>query len=244
MTRRRLLRPRTAGGVVLALSLVVTLPAAAAGSRRPPGPNLVTNSGFEDSALEGTPAAPPGSLEHPLLPTGWVFEGATVLFDHSPVTFRSGKRGAAISGSLSTNRQVCATGSCQPNPVNPLRDVVYPYYSLAPAWRTQAPVSVTAGTQYLMTAYVAWIVQTIGEGARMSIRWLDAGGLPIALAPVAVKAARDVDSAELLWTRVAGTAVAPPGAVSAHLLFGATDDNWTGQVRYDDVYFGTAPTKK
>ncbi len=236
-------RTRILGAAAVALCLLVTLPAQAGSDPRKPGPNLITNAGFEDSALEG-PAAPPGSLEHPLLPTGWVFEGATVLFDHSPVTYHSGKRGAAISGSLSTNRQICATGSCQPNPINPVRDVVYPHYSLAPAWRTQAPVAVTAGTEYLMTAYVAWIVQTIGEGTQMSVRWLDASGLPISLDPVVVKAARDVDFTELTWTRVEGTAVAPPGAVSAHLLFGATDDNWTGQVRYDDVYFGTAPTKK
>lgn len=237
------LRLSSAVAAVIACALVV--PASAAPPKpkpKPkPGPNLLKNPGFEDSVFEGNPAAAPGSLAQPVLPTGWFFEGLTVLFDHSPNVKRSGKRSAAISGSLSTPRTICQNGSCYDNPANAGRDAVASTYTVTPSWRTLDPVPVTAGTRYTLSAWLGWDLMTAGTEATTKVRWLGADGRAIAETYAGRMKSDARNSALLRWTPVSGVVTAPAGAVSAHVLLSHGDDAFIGQVRYDDVYFGTAP---
>ena len=203
-----------------------------------PGPNLAVNPGFEDSVLEG-PAAPPGSLAQPVLPTGWSFEGLTVLFDHTPNTYRSGKRAAAISGSLSGPDKVCPQPpTCVDNPTKPIKDQLAPQYTLAPHWRTADPVPVTGGTEYVLSAWVRWTIVTAGEGASLKVRWM-AGGSPLS-EDIHLKRSDAGNNLDLPFTEVTFKVKAPADATGAVLLLGQTDDAWNGQVVYDDVHFGTA----
>lgn len=238
------LRLSTAVAAVLACALVV--PASAAPKAKPkpkpkPGPNLLKNPGFEESALEGNPAAAPGSLAQPVLPTGWAFEGLSALFDHSPNVKRSGKRSAAISGSLSTPRTICQNGTCVDNPANPARDAVASTYTLTPSWRTLDPVKVTPNVRYTLTAWVGWDLMTLGHEATTKVRWIGADGRAIA-ETYAGRIKSDARNSTLLrWTPISAVVTAPANAVSAHILLSHTDDAFISQVRYDDVYFGTAP---
>lgn len=231
---------RLAAASVAALACVVATSAEAAPKKKP-GPNLLVNPGFEDSAFEGNPAVARGSLAQPVLPTGWSFEGLSVLFDHSPNVKRSGKRSAAISGSLSTPRTVCQNGVCQANPLNAVRDATAATYTLTPSWRTLNPVSVVAGTRYTLSAFVGWDIMTAGTEATTKVRWLGANGMAISESYAGKIKSTPQNSTLLRWTQISGVVTAPAGAVSAHVLLSHTDDAWVSQVRYDDVYFGTAP---
>lgn len=237
MTTSRSLR--IAAAAFAALACVAS--SADAAPKRKPGPNLLVNPGFEDSALEGNPAAAPGSLAQPVLPTGWAFEGLTILFDHSPNVKRSGKRSAAISGSLSTPQTVCQNGVCQANPLNPVRGATASTYTLTPSWRTLNPVAVTPGTRYTLSAYIGWDLMTQGTEATTKVRWIGANGLAIGESVAGRMKSTAQNSALLRWTPISGVVTAPAGAVSAHVLLSHTDDAFIGQVRYDDAYFGTAP---
>ncbi len=240
MSSTRMLR--SAGIAAVAVALVVGTAAQAAPPRRKakPGPNLVVNAGFEQSALEGNPVVPPGGLDQPILPTGWSFEGLTVLFDHTPNTFHSGKRGAAISGSLSGPDRVCPVPpNCVDNPTKGVKTQVAPYYTLAPHWRTAAAIPVTAGVEYTLSTWLQWSIITIGEGSSMKVRWMKADGSPLSES-VQVKRATADNSADLPFALQTFKVKAPDGATGAVLLLGQTDDAWTGQVIYDDVYFGTS----
>ncbi len=230
---------RITGAAALAVAVAVgSVAHAAPRSHVKPGPNLVLNPGFEESALEG-PAAPPGSLAQPVLPTAWSFEGLTVLFDHTPNVYRSGKRAAAISGSLSGPDKVCPQPpTCVDNPTKPVKDQLAPQYTLAPHWRTAAAVPVTEGTEYALTAWVRWTIVTLGEGASMKIRWMS-GSSPIS-EDINLKRSDAGNNLDLPFTEVTFKAKAPAGANGAVILLGQTDDAWNGQVVYDDVYFGTA----
>ena len=64
----------------------------------------------------------------PVLPVAWTVEGATILFDYNQRTAQTGKRSAAISGSLAPGKQVCDASAaevthaytCVPNPASPV----------------------------------------------------------------------------------------------------------------------------
>ena len=237
----RSLRLATAVAATAVVALSVTPAVAAKPKPQKPGPNLLVNAGFEDSAFEGNAAVAKGSLAQPVLPTGWSFEGASALFDHSPNVKRSGKRSAAISGSLSTPRTICQNGTCAENPANGPKDTLAPTYSLTPAWRTLDPVKVKAKTRYTLTAYVGWDLMTFGTAASTKVRWLGADGRVISQVTAASIKSNPRNSALLRWTKISGVVTAPAGAVSAHVLLSHGDDLFISQVRYDDVYFGTAP---
>ena len=227
---------RVAG--VTALAVVVAAGVTAQAGHVKAGPNLVLNPGFEDSALEG-PAAPPGSLAQPILPTAWSFEGLTVLFDHTPNTYRSGKRAAAISGSLSGPDKFCPQPpTCYDNPTKPIKDQLAPQYTLAPHWRTAAAIPVTADTEYVLSAWIRWTIVTLGEGASLKIRWMNGSG-PMTEEKFFKRSTAE-NNLDLPFTEVKFKAKAPAGATGAVILLGQTDDAWNGQVVYDDVHFGVA----
>ena len=200
------------------------------------GPNLVVNPSFELSDIEGNPAAAPGSQSQPLLPTGWRFEGNTVLFDHSQNVHHSGKRAAAISGSLSGGTQFCETGSCVNNPLNPVKDQLNSTYMLAPHWKTQAAIPVTAGKTYQLSFWATYTNITKGKGFDAIARWTNASGSVV----LQQKLAEDAVGGNLDWKQfTVPKIVAPAGATGVTLLLGQSDDAWTGQDAFDDVYFGT-----
>jgi hypothetical protein len=239
ITTSRTLR-LAAGAALAVVACAAVLPAGAA-TKKKPGPNLVVNPGFEDSAFEGNGVVAKGSLQQPVLPTGWAFEGATVLFDHTPNAYHSGKRAAAISGTLSGGRNRCpVVGTCVDNPANAVKDATASTFSVVPAWRTQNAVPVKAGVTYRLSAWVAWDLMTQGTFASTRVRWLDAAGKVISETTATKVVADARNSALLRWKLVTGVAKAPAGAVGAHLLLSHADDAWTSQVRFDDVYFGTA----
>jgi len=240
MTSTRMLR--TAGVIALSVALVGGAAAQAAPKKRKakPGPNLVVNAGFEDSALEGNPVFPPGSLDQPVLPTGWSVEGLTVLFDHTPNKFNSGKRSAAISGSLSGPDRFCpAPPNCVDNPTKGVKGQVAPYHTLAPHWRTAAAIPVTAGTEYVLSAWMSWVIVTAGEGSSMKVRWMKADGMPLS-EDIQLKRSTVENNNDLPFAKQTFKVKAPAGATGAVIMLGQTDDAWTGQVIYDDVHFGTA----
>jgi hypothetical protein len=200
------------------------------------GPNLVVNSGFELSDIEGNPAAAPGSQAQPLLPTGWRFEGMTVLFDHSQNVKHTGKRAAAISGSLSGGQQFCETGTCVNNPTNPVKDAAAPHYTLPPHWKTDAAIPVKAGKAYQLNFWAGWTIITVGQGIDATLRWVDGSGATVAQQSVL----HTTDGGSQEWKKFTVTPVtAPAGATGVVVMLGQTDDLWTGQVMFDDVYFGT-----
>lgn len=231
--------------------------AAAAPSLAPPprppayGPNLVLNPGFEASALETGPVAP-GSLPQPVLPTGWSVEGLTLLFDHSPHTAQSGKRGAAISGALGGGRQICDASSgsykCTPNPayaaLQPVEKAALETFSIRPFWRTAAPVPVTAGKAYRFAVFAIRPsldpnAQVQGEGAETKVRWTRADGSTISVVdgPKHLAGPKRV----LGWKEVALNVTPPVGATGAVLLLGHSEyTNTSGQVAFDNVFFGLA----
>jgi hypothetical protein len=221
-------------GAALALA-ALALPAEAAKAPKL-GPNLVVNPSFEESALEATPATPPGSLAQPMLPTGWTFEGLSALFDHSPNVHHTGKRAAAISGSLSGGRDFCETGSCVANPTNAVKDAVAPTMMVAPHWRTQAPISVTAGKGYQLSFWGGTSIVTVHKGLDAIVRWVDANGVTVSQQTLV----NTTDGGTTAFTKYVYKRVVPPaGATGAVLLFGQSDDAWIGQVFFDDIYFGT-----
>jgi hypothetical protein len=229
---------RTTARSLTALALAGLVVAAGAATAAPakPGPNLVSNPGFEQSQFE--PVAVTGQ---PVLPTDWTVEGATILFDHSQNVWKEGKRGAAISGALGGGRQICdgSSGSqvCTPNPAAAATDPL----PLRPAWVTDAPIAVAAGKKYRFSTWV--IMPSLnpdagvpGEGAETRVRWLDAGGgvLSTVSGPVLVKSAKRI----IGWKLISADLVAPKGAAGAQLLLGHTDYTTTStQVAFDEVGF-------
>ena len=241
MSNRRFKKAVRSCIVVTAIAMstaMVLMPSFAA------GPNLLPNSGFESSALDPTGAVGYTNPQ-PLLPTGWAFEGAAALFDHSQNGNHSGRRMAAISGNASGSRSVCADPpvGCHDNtPANIAKDNAALAYSVEPAWRNAVPVPVTAGTSYTVSSWVSLSFCTIGTGASLRIRWLNGGGaVPIKVDTVARRLQTQFDPVQVptAWQQITGSAVAPPGATHAVVLLTYTDDAWIGQVMFDDVYFGT-----
>lgn len=205
------------------------------------GPNLLPNPGFEESAFEAGPVSQ-GTLPQPLLPAGWAFEGLAGLFDHTPNEHHAGARAAAISIPASTNNEYCVTqvATCAQNPLNLARDTARVAYSVTPHWRTLEPVGVAPAQAYRLSAFVKMSIVTVGEGATLGVRWLDASGVPISYKEFVRRPMTSNDPDVTSWIAVSGTAVAPAGAASAHILLGHTDDLWIGQIIYDDVSFGLA----
>jgi hypothetical protein len=148
----------------------------------------------------------------------------------------SGKRAAAISGSLSGGTSFCETGSCVPNPTNPVKDTAGTRFMLPPHWKSETPIAVTAGKAYQLSFWVSTSQLTVGKGFDGIVRWVDGGGATVAqqkLIDFAVGGTQD-------WKKYTYPKVAAPaGATGAVLLLGQSDDLWTGQVVFDDVYFGT-----
>src|SRR4051794_32016698 len=118
------------------------------------GPNLLPNASFEASVFEPAPV-PAYTNSQPLLPVGWIFEGATGLFDHGQHGARSGKRAVTISAPAATPKTFCQQKECVPNPIDGPRSSAQEYYSEIPVWRTQSAVPVTAGKTYQLSAYVS-----------------------------------------------------------------------------------------
>ena len=231
------------------LAVVQVLPAQGA-SR-----NLLPNPSFEKSVVPVDPGSVAGYAWQPLLPSGWVFEGATLLFDHSPHAGHTGSRGAAISGALGGGDQICT----DPNAPAGLKCIRNPYdaqwrsatsgvtstYSARPVWRTLEPVRVSAGKNYDLAFWAAqptfdWTLLTPGEGATASVRWLNSSGRTIKVSP----GGSVVGPSPLVWRYAKKTIKAPAGAVSAHILLGHTNYMTLQQVAFDDVFFGLTPPKR
>lgn len=240
----KLLRP------ALALALVSGLLAAGsagAAVRKPTlklGPNLVVNASFETSTLD---AATANGI--PVLPVGWTFEGATVLFDYNQRIGRTGKRSVAISGSLAPGKQVCDASSgafkCVPNPAaavtGQVNDASYSYWSVRPSWVTEKALAVKPGKTY---RFSMWSFRpsldpnagVTGEGQASKVRWIGASGsvLKVVDGSSAVKGTKR----ELSFRQSTKDLVAPAGAVGAELLLGHTDYTVTStQVAFDDIFF-------
>lgn len=224
---------KTLAAALVALSLAAPVASHA-------GPNLLPNPSFESSVLEPTPALA-GVLPQPVLPTGWIFEGAAGLFDHSPNQHHSGARSIAISAPASSNESYCIdqADDCVQNPINDARDELRPTYSLTPHWRTIDPVTVTAGKTYELSVFVELIIVTVGEGVTTRVRWLDAGGSVISESVGPKRIQQPDDPESILWGNapISKELTAPTGARGAIVMLGHTDDLWIGQVVFDDVSF-------
>lgn len=232
--------PLRAIAALAVLAVAFTAGSAQAAAKKPKkvvlGPNLVVNSSFEQSDIEGNPAAAPGSQSQPLLPTGWRFEGLTVLFDHSQNVHHGGKRAAAISGSLSGGSQFCETGTCVNNPTNPVKDATATSFMLPPHWKTQAPIAVTAGKTYQLSFWASMQFITAGKGFDAIARWTNASGSVVKQQTLY----NYTFGGSMEWRKFTVTKFTPPaGATGLTLLLGQSDDAWNGQVVFDDVYVGT-----
>lgn len=224
---------------VASVALVLVVPV----TGRAAGPNLLPNPSFEASAFEPGPV-PRYTLEQPLLPEGWVFEGSAGLFDHYPAgsggrEVANGQRAIAISIPASSKDDICADPpvGCHDNPINPVRDGARLVYSVTPHWRTALPVAVTPNAEYRLSAWTQLDIVTAGEGSSARVRWLDGNGVPIGENLVWTRRVTGTDSGSVGLVKT-GTVRAPAGARQAHVLLGHTDDLWIGQARFDAAFFG------
>jgi hypothetical protein len=219
----------------IAIAALIVLPLAAQTSAHAAlGTELAPNTGFEAS-----PTDPTGATTHqPLLPTGWLFEGAAGLFDHSENGAYAGKRMAAISAPAATPDDLCQQGMCVDNPLNAVQDATSKYYSLSAYWRTQAAVPVTANASYVFSVVSAQTLATerIG-GAVTKVRWIGADGLPISETVGATHIQAVGEAPETTWAPLSATVKAPAGATGAILMLGAADDLFISQIKYDNVSF-------
>lgn len=252
--------------IALAGAVALLLPGTAAGA----GDNLLPNPSFELSVAEGSVALGAGTPQvvspvhgtspQPLLPSGWAFEGAALLFDHADNNSdalgtrrnaHSGQRYAAISGPVSGKAEQCVdqAGACVPIPLGPVKhDVVSRAYSVDPVWRNVVPVTVTPGQTYLLRAMASTELMTRGTRATTRVRWLSAGGDVLSVSDGASREVRDTDfcaqdvpapvEGSFCWTELAAAVTAPAGAAFAVVLLGSSEDVWIGQIMFDDVFFG------
>jgi len=207
------------------------------------GPNLLPNASFEASVFEPAPV-PQYTSTQPLLPVGWIFEGATGLFDHGQHGAHSGKRAVTISAPAATAHTFCQQKYCVANPLDGPRATAQEYYSEIPVWRTQNAVPVTAGKTYQLSAWVSWALETVGYGAVTAVRWVDGNGVPVGIStgPSLIADARN--SPALTWKQISATVTAPAGAKGAVVLLGDNDGPFISSLTYDDAYFGTYSLKK
>lgn len=243
------------GARLITLVAVAAATLTVAPGARAAGQNLAPNSSFEQSVFRPVvdheqfpePQLPDGSRvrRQPILPEGWIFEGAAGLFDHAPRNAVSGDRIAAISDPLSTNARYCAAeGACQDNPLRAAKAAADPVYSVDPHWRTAEPISVQAGACYVFGSWMSGELLTVGEGPAAKIRFVDAAGLPVAVVPGPFRTQQGSETQQppdvlLDWAYAQTEVHAPEGAAGAILMLGHSDDLWISQVRFDDVYFGT-----
>lgn len=244
------------GRVSLAMLTFLIAGATAVPSHAAITTNLALNPSFESGYL------PPNIVHQylynqPVWPTNWLAEGATELFDHTPNAHKNGEYSAGISGSWSGPRWVCETSCIE---VAPQRDTAYQVYSVAPAWRSQAPIPVTAGSKYTFSAWMKLTIPKTNTGAVTKVRWLNSLGVPfqwsagpslIAALPGAnysnfIKDADGSTPKEFIeqntpWTYKNAEVTAPAGATGAILLLGYTDDAWIGSVNYDQICFTPKP---
>ena len=220
----------------LSLAALTVLPLAASQTSHALGPELAPNTSFEDSPTDPTGDA----SRQPLLPTGWIFEGAAGLFDHSENGFHTGKRMAGISVPASTPRQLCPQ-TCVPNPTNEVKDVTAKYYSVTPYWRTQNAVPVTAGTTYRFQVWTAMDLATIDVGGAVTkVRWLDSSGLPLSETGGPKNIQTPSDPPQTVWELITKNVTAPADATGAIIMLGSADDAFISQIKYDDVSFRVA----
>ena len=242
--------PRRALFAAAAVVALVTAVLGGPGPASAKGKNLLPNTDFEESAIEPGPAA--GKSPQPLLPTGWAFEGAAGLFDHSPNGGSGGSaRAAAISIPLGGKRNVCADKpvGCNDNPATKPKNDAAAAVTVNPAWRNAEPIPVQAGKRYELSVDLAWQLATEGEGAFGIVRWMtDSGaaagtaGVDVApkLSEAFVVRSTAATSPARPWGRVSGVVEAPKNATSAVVLLGATDDAFIGQFKFDKAFFGGA----
>ena len=235
--------------LAIAAAAVALAPAAPASARVR---NLAPNPGFERSVFEPSPV-PYGTQPQPLLPVGWVFEGATVLFDHTPNARHSGKRGIAISGSLAPAPKVCDPTLPSPCVSNPTYNAVGPTlerqrgtYSVRPVWRTEKPIRVRAGTAYTLSYWAAMPTLDASklprrEGAASWIRWVNRNGDVIRVSPGPTMVA---DGSRAVWRNPSRSIRAPRGATGAYILLGHTNVTAFTQVAFDDVKFYVTPVRR
>lgn len=213
------------------------------------GAELLPNTGFEAGV---NPAPPQQGADQPLVPVGWMFEGAAGLFDHTPHQHHGGRYGAAISAPVSGPRKLCQ-GNPKPDTLPDVIPRTCPPLdatatakdtvggraaSITPAWRPQNAVAVQAGKQYQVAGWVMWEVATAEYGgAWVRVRWLDANGVGISQTSAFSKFATTASSTYLGWTPFSAVVSAPAGAVKAVPLFGTHDDTFITKVVYDDVSF-------
>lgn len=238
--------PRVLVAGLSALALLASLPSALAA-----GPNLAPNSSFEQSVLEPFPV-PPYTMYQPVLPTGWAFEGAAGLFDHTayyciagqPLLCggngaHSGTRSAAISAPLGGKRRYCVeTSLCVENPANGPKDSSAHLYTLNPHWRTAEVIPVSPNTAYSLRVWTYLANVTVGEGVITSIRWYSSS-VPVGISSGESRRVTSVFQTVLDWGKICGSVTSPPNANGAVILLGHSDDTWTGHIRFDDVFFGT-----
>lgn len=200
-------------------------------------PNLAPNPGFEAAV---TPVSAPGQ---PLLPEGWIFEGAAVLFDHTENEHHSGSRAAGISGSLSGKRRIGLPDPVgfQDNPANIAKDATQFVYSTTPCWRTLLPIAVDGNTNYRLRLWTRQsVVTALPEyGAYTKVRWLDQNNVPLSVSPGPARPWKNGDPTDIptAWEQISGSMKSPAGARGAVLLLCQADDVWISQVVYDDVEF-------
>ena len=222
-----------AGATALGAASLGGTPAAQAGS------NLLPNECFELSVAEGSVAGPSpvhGRSPQGVLPTGWAFEGAAGLFDHGNGG-TCGGRMAAISIPAGGKSSICGpVVGCTPSPLATVKNTADAAYSVDPAWRPAAPVAVNAGQAYTVSAMTSVDFATDGEGSFVKVRWIGTGGTVIGTSQEFTH--RPAGGFSLGWFGVGGTVVAPPGAVAAVPLFGATDDIFLSKVMFDQAFFG------
>jgi hypothetical protein len=232
--RRTVVRPiRIAIALTIATAALGIAPGHAAA-------NLAPNPGFEVAA------APVVVPHQPLLPEGWAFEGAAILFDHTENEHHGGIRAAAISGSLSGKRRIGVPEPVgfQDNPANPVKDATEQYYATTPCWRTVAAIPVQGNKNYTLSAWTrqATVTELAEFGAVTKIRWVDATGVPVGISqgPKRPWRAGDPTTTPTAWEQIDKTVKSPAGAAGAILLLCQADDTWISQVVYDDVDFRAA----
>ncbi|MDQ1438142.1 MAG: hypothetical protein QOK43_1771 [Acidimicrobiaceae bacterium] len=202
---------------------------------------MLPNPGFEDGVNNHPVQSAAGTVDQPMLPTGWAFEGAAGLFDHTAAERHSGRYSAGISIPAGGKRKACAQEpvGCHDNtPLNTAKSAALTAYSVNPAWRPALPLAVRAGTAYVVSGWMSWQLASITDGgAIVSVRWLDANGVPLRTDNAVTRIA---DREGLNWTFFSAVVVAPAGAAQAVPLFGAADDVFITKVSYDDVSFHAA----
>lgn len=223
-----------AGGVLTVGALVAAAMPSNAAVKPKLGPNLLPNASFEKSVIDPAGEA----AKQPVLPTGWVFEGAAGLFDHGEHGSHSGKRAAGISDPMTTPTEVCQQKQCVSDPAAATAAGARGSYSEMPAWRNQSAVAVKAGKTYQLSAWVNWTLETVGTGAVTYVRWVNASGSSVGVSAGPAKLADVHNSGSLAWTQVTGKVKAPAGATGAIVLLGDSDGGWISSLQYDDAYFG------